>query len=98
MMSRAEHVRLTQDGVNIWEPGFKYFGYNTGKVLIVHDYDLGSVKDGDLVVKDLMAVLRKRNPIMTDSYLGLKFPINVYNDKEFKKWEEIKGARSFYTI
>lgn len=98
MMSRAEHVRLTQDGINIWEPGFKYFGYNTGKVLIVHDYDLGSVKDGDLVVKDLMAVLRKRNPIMTDSYLGLKFPINVYNDKDFKKWEEIKGARSFYTI
>lgn len=52
--------------------------------IIFHDYDLNSIKDGDLIIGDIMKSYKEKG--RKDALFGTKFPIVASNDKEFLKW------------
>lgn len=86
IMINAEHIRLSLDGKNIWKNYFKpYIITNKTRCVIFHDYNLNNIKDSDLVIKEIVNS-------MTSSYknkgqlIGMKFPIQVYNEIDFNKW------------
>ena len=57
---------------------------NKTRCIIFHDFNLNEIKDSNLIVKDIVKT-------MVSSYnngqlIGMKFPIQVYNESDFNKW------------
>lgn len=84
-MVNSEHIRLSLDGKNIWNNYYKtYTITNKTRCIIFHDFNLNEIKDSNLIVKDIVKT-------MVSSYnngqlIGMKFPIQVYNESDFNKW------------
>lgn len=81
-MMGADHIRLSLDGKTIWEDFLKpTLNRDTIFTYFFHDYDLNSIKDADLVVKDLLK--RKKG---LPAAVGTKFPIQINKEEDLFKW------------
>lgn len=95
-LCEAEHCRLSLDGKNIWdkyESQFKHLA--VARNLIIHDYDLGQIKDSFYIVKDILSKAR------TDGWatrIGTKFPINISTGEELLNWSSLKPNSIFYSL
>ena len=95
-LTEAEHCRLSLDGQTIWPQYEKQFYYlPTCRNLIIHDFDLGTVKDSFEVVKDILGRAR------TDGWatkVGMKFPIQIYDGQQLLNWASLNGNSTFYSV
>lgn len=85
-MVNAEHVRLSLNGKDVWKDFEKTINItNKTRCLIFHDYDLGKIKDSNLIVKELIKQMppyyQKRGQL-----IGMKFPVQLNNEKDFEQW------------
>ena len=95
-MKKAEHIRISLDGENIWsdfelqlKKESKYVG------VIFHDYDLGAINGGyDLVID----ILKDYKLHQDGQRIGMKFPVQVETAEDLLKWCSIKPMLRFYSI
>ena len=94
-MMRAQHIRLSLDGKNIWD---KYESQLVdglhNKTLILHDYDLGQIPEASDVILDLQKTFRQKSK----KYVGMKFPVNTYSAEELIKWAQFYPMGQFYYL
>lgn len=92
----AEHCRISLDGKTIWPDYARQFHFlPTCRNLIIHDFDLGQVKDSFEVVTDILKHAR------TDGWatkVGMKFPVQVYNGEDLLKWASLNVNSTFYSV
>lgn len=95
-MINGEHCRLSLDGKTVWKDLEKQFKYLAiARNLMLHDYDLGKVKNSYETVKDLLARAR------TDGWatrIGMKFPIQIYDGQNLLNWTSLKPNSTFYSL
>ena len=77
----ATHIRLTIDGKNLIDFPFDRLRPRHPSV-IFHDYDITSVKNSFELIEEVS----KSRPSGLSYRIGNKFPINVYNYAELRKW------------
>ena len=97
-MMQAAHTRLSIDGATINPDYDKYIMKTKGKTLILHDYDVAKIEGAAAAINDSLKRLNTKMPKFIDAKLGVKFPINIYNDNEFKEWIEIPASANFFTL
>ncbi len=94
-MQRAEHIRLSLDGQNIWNNFEKQLTRETGNFgLILHDYNLGEVKGSLDLINDLLIDLY---PTGAQARVGMKFPVILNNEEEFLKWLRLPPLNIHYS-
>ncbi|MBQ4060567.1 MAG: hypothetical protein IJD46_00935 [Bacilli bacterium] len=77
IMTNAEHIRLSLDGMTIWKGFEKTYSINQQtRAIIFHDYDLGRIKDSYFVVRDIINKLNSN--YINGQLVGTKFPIQTY--------------------
>ncbi len=95
-MIRAEHIRLSLDGENIWEDYNCQFKFLSGaRNIIFHDYDLGKIKGSCQEIKNILARAR------TDGWatrVGMKFPVTITTGEELLEWISILPNSNFYFL
>lgn len=91
----AEHIRLSLDGTSLWENYNKNIQL-TGKTkcLIFHDYNLENIKDSDLIIKDILNQI----PNKSKHFIGMKFPIQIENEQQLKKWLQFSPMTKFFSL
>lgn len=95
-MQRAEHIRLTLDGANLWKSYEKQFrGDKTAFGVIIHDYDPGAINEGPEIVQDILANFTGHQ---TGRRLGMKFPAQIYDKQELIKWLSIQPMGTYYSL
>lgn len=97
VMMNAIHLRLSLDGITIWDDFYKQIDDIDKKgILFFHDYNLNSIENCDIIIKELINK-RKRAPLY-DSVVAAKFPIVVNNEIDLLKWGRMKPSIDFYPI
>lgn len=95
-MMTAEHCRISLDGKTVWEDYPSQFKYLAGaRNLMLHDYDLGAIKDGFETVQKIL--LRAR----TDGWatkVGMKFPVQVTKGQDLINWSSLNSNSTFYSL
>lgn len=95
-MMEAEHCRLSLDGETIWPEYAKQFHFlATARNLMIHDYNLGAIKDSFEVVKNILSQAR------TDGWatrVGMKFPVQVSDGQSLLNWSSLKSNSTFYSL
>ena len=85
-MTNAEHIRLSLNGTDIWKDFSKTYEItNKTRCVIFHDYDLGKIKDSDLIIRDITNTMIKAYGT-NGQLVGMKFPVQIYNEQDFRKW------------
>ena len=89
----ATHARISLDGINIAP-----FPYNRLRPkhpsIILHDYDLGAVPNSFEFILDLTQRRKTGLPYR----IGNKYPINIYNFQDLKKWISIPPMGSCFYL
>lgn len=97
-MVRAEHIRLSLDGENIWKDYEKTFDISPKtRCIIFHDYDLEKIKDSNLAVSDIINTMSKYYGAR-GQLVGMKFPVQVYNEQDLKKWTKFNPMNLMFGI
>lgn len=97
VMRKAEHVRLSLDGKNIW-PDFEKQLKREDKTagILFHDYDLGKIKDAPLAIKEILKWYSRGR---SGKRIGMKFPLQINNNEEqLLEWAEIKPFNIYHSI
>lgn len=94
VLEKAEHLRLSLDGQNIWENYEKQLKDSTAKVLFFHDYNLNNIENSYEEIKRLAT----RDTTRAEKVIGFKFPIIANNDEELLKWNSFKKTNHFSTL
>lgn len=94
-MMRAQHLRLSSDGRNIRTDWTKQIDPNINtRTFIFHDYDLGMIDGAIDVIKDIYKTI----PGNQTKYMGMKFPVQIYNGEELLKWTQFYPMHLFYNL
>lgn len=96
IMRRAEHIRLSLDGKNIWDDFEKQFRKDSNCFgVIFHDYDLNQI-DGayDLIKNEIPNWISHKN----GRRVGMKFPIQVYNKEDLYKWISLSPLNMYFSL
>lgn len=97
VMMNAIHLRLSLDGITIWDDFYKQIDNIDKKgILFFHDYNLNSIENCDIIIKELISK-RQRAPLY-DSVVAAKFPIVVDNEIDLLKWGRMQPSIDFYPI
>jgi hypothetical protein len=95
-MMEAEHCRLSLDGKTIWPEYNKQFKFlPSARNLMIHDYDLGAVKDSYQTVAKIMSRAR------TDGWatkIGMKFPVQISDGQALLNWSSLNSNSTFYSL
>ena len=95
-MMTSEHCRLSLDGKTIWEDYPSQFRFlTTARNLMIHDYDLGAVKDSYQTVAKIMSRAR------TDGWatkIGMKFPVQISDGQALLNWSSLNSNSTFYSL
>lgn len=95
-MQRAEHIRLSLDGANLWSSYEKQFRRDkTAYGVIIHDYDPGAINEGPEIVQDILSNFTGNR---TGRRLGMKFPAQVYDTNELIKWLSIQPMGTYFSL
>ena len=95
-MRRAEHVRLSLDGKTIWNQWEKQLRKESGVYgIIFHDYNLNNIENAAVFIKSnlnnwIKSQLGRR--------VGMKFPIQVNNQKDLYEWLKMMPMGSYYSL
>ncbi len=93
-MMRAAHFRLSLDGINVWDNFYKQLDLsNNTHTLFLHDYNLNSIVNSDIIIKELMNKISKNH-----KHLAVKFPIQVDNDLDLFKWLKFSPSSNFFLL
>ena len=95
-MKRAEHIRLSLDGKNIWKDFEKQFRHDiNAHGIIFHDYNLNEVNGAaDFIIDNLPNWIAHKE----GRRIGAKFPIQVNNKEDLCKWLSISPMGTFYSL
>ena len=95
-MRRAEHLRLSLDGITIWNNFEKQLHYTSNSYgIIFHDYDLNSIEGSyELVTQLIPDVISNK----AGRRIGMKFPAHTHNEEELIKWLSIKPMGKYYSL
>ena len=94
-MSRAQHLRLSLDGINLWENFPKQISSSLNPThLFLHDYNLQAIKDSDLAIKEIIKNRKRKNEL----FLCMKFPVIVDNICDLKKWCSFSSSGDFFSL
>ena len=95
-MNNCEHLRLSLDNETVWKDYLKpttLRGHT--RVLMFHDPDLASIDGAREAIAAAVDACPNRNKI----YVGNKFPITIYSNEEFQKWNTLTySAYSSFSI
>ena len=93
-MLNADHFRLSLDGETIWNDFYKQINISSvSHTLFLHDYNLNSIKNSDIIIKEIMKKMSKNH-----KHLAVKFPIEVDNEKDLFKWISFSPSSSFFIL
>lgn len=94
-MMRAQHLRLSSDGRNIHTDWTKQIDPNVrARTFIFHDYDLGKIDGAIDVIKDIYETI----PGNQTKYMGMKFPVQLYNENDLMNWTQFHPMLLFYNL
>lgn len=92
----AEHCRLSLDGRTVWRDyGVQFHNLQNTQNLLLHDYDLGQVKNSFQTVQDILA--RARNDGWA-TRVGMKFPVRVSTGDDLINWSSLRTNSTFYSL
>lgn len=95
VMSRAQHIRLSLDGENLWDQFPKQLDQNINPThLFLHDYNLQAIKDSDLAVREIIDNRKRKNEL----FLCMKFPVIVDNINDLIKWCSFPSSGEFFSL
>lgn len=91
-MMNAEHFRLSLDNRTVWDDFARQIN-ETNRVVTMfcHDYDLNSIKDSDIAIREILKGKSKR-------YLATKFPIQVFNEADLLKWSQFPPSEAYFIL
>lgn len=94
-MLRAQHVRLSLDGKTVWKDWKNQIDPTIQtRTFIFHDYDLAAINGSVEVIKDIY----KNMPGNQTKYMGMKFPVQIYDKKTLLEWSQFYPMSSFYSL
>ena len=95
-MRRAEHLRLSLDGITIWKDFEKQMRHDKNCFgMIFHDYNLNQINDAyELITKELSSWIYRSN----GRRIGVKFPIQVDNKTDLLKWMSVSPMRTYFSL
>lgn len=96
-MCKAEHLRLSLDGENVWEDFEKQLWLNRGTYIVyLHDYNLNKVQNSDIILKEILGKLPRYSHMIPQ--VGTKFPIAVQDGKDFLKWTDFYPSKDNFLM
>lgn len=96
VMSRAEHLRLSLDGKNIWSPFMRQVKtLSQARCLFFHDPDLGAVEGAQ---ETILKLTTKMNQSAVGRKIGSKFPILVKDEDDLLRWSKLWPTAEFYAL
>lgn len=94
-MTRAQNLRLSLDGKNIWEDYRSQLETEKRTNFYFHDYNLNDIEGSAEEIKNLQRKYRFRYPYYR---IGNKFPIQVNCLSDLIKWRDIGILNSLFTL
>lgn len=95
-MRRAEHVRLSLDGITIHSQWDKQLRRNQDSFgLILHDYDISAIEGVYQFLKDNLSQI---SPHKNGARIGMKFPVQTYTEKELLDWLQFPPLNQYYFV
>lgn len=92
----GEHCRLSLDGLTLWSDFSRQLrDIGATRNIFFHDFNLNRIEGGYETAKDLFEMARKKRKIVK---LGSKFPIEVSNGADLKKWMALDFNPLFLTV
>ena len=95
-MYNAQHCRLSLDGKEIWKDYSSQFSdLSSRRTLFLHDYNVAAIKDSYETIQD---ILDHMSSCYVGHFIGTKFPIQVNNFTDLKKWMTFNPTEMYFTI
>lgn len=95
-MYRAQHLRLSLDGRNIWGNYSKQLSNLSDRnTIFIHDLNVNDVAGA---AEELQLILNKTKDTITSRKVGFKYPIRVNNIEDLFKWAQFNPTEKYFTI
>jgi len=95
-MVTSEHMRLSLDGKTIWpDYGRQFKNLKQARNLMIHDFDLNTVKDS---YEEVKRILKRARVDGWGTRLGMKFPIQISDGQTLLNWSSFLSNSTFYSI
>lgn len=96
---KAQHLRLSINGKDIWDDYLKPTEINNRKItFIFHDYNLADIDNSIEAIKDFFNFVNKGDEIKLKRYIGTKFPITIQNQSQLLDWASLSNYFSLLEI
>lgn len=94
-LTNCAHVRLSLDGANVQENYTSQIPNEPSRVFFFHDYNVNDIKDSEKVIKEILGSKLARQP---RPCVGFKFPIDITDPSDLRRWLDFTPAENAYTI